>query len=814
MKKPITIGLIAVIVIVLILGSIPQSSFAQTYTGVLTLDPIPSVVKTGQEIVFSGILKTTDGLTVRDALIYIKDDVDFDIDTVLGTITTDNSGRFSATWEAFPRSSGAYDFYAVYEGGGSISKARSVTYSVTVSSSSSVPSYSDPSSSFTYLPTTVTLDRIPSSIYAGQSITFTGKLTSSGAPISNAIVKIMEDDPLVPDQRLVIGRTDSNGKFSIPWKVVAGYVEQDFDIYSTFDGDSKYSYARSYNQEMSILRYGGSITLDKIPTSAEIGDSIQFSGTLQLSQRSSEGAVVYIKDEDPFSADDLLATAYVDGSGRFSANWFVNYVDTDDVADIYAVFEGNDILARLTTCDVGSTMPIGGSCMNTIPLRIFPPPPPPIGTLPTPDPTLTGKEYMNLFYSLNLNQNPKVAIVPSPDSYDKVRPYIGSVQEGIKMWESALEQKLGGTWKVDFEVVQPGSLYFQTKPDIIVNLVTPDQDTRCLWEYSGWAKIWRDAKKPVQTTVCTSSLGGARSHSDVAATAAHEFIHAMGLGHAFNKKGDFMCSVENGVQTCPNSITRSNQPSDFNLEATGYLYNSDGFKNPNRKVSYESKFTSSNYSGESLPSPITEPVIPSNPTSKSTIEDIRKLLEDSDGDGIPDSRDKCKSVKENYNGYQDTDGCPDIKPVSPITKSTIEDIRKLLEDSDGDGIIDSRDKCKFVKENYNGYQDTDGCPDIKPVTRTFPEKKIPAQFVDPSKDPKLYVQRYVAEESYRTWFEKNYPDYTFHEALGITKDQFDNLSKEIKNSNSEPQEKIEVVEEKQEKDFFTQFWDMLRSWFS
>ncbi len=33
---------------------------------------------------------------------------------------------------------------------------------------------------------------------------------------------------------------------------------------------------------------------------------------------------------------------------------------------------------------------------------------------------------------------------------------------------------------------------------------------------------------------------------------------------------------------------------------------------------------------------------------------------DSDGDGIPDARDKCPREPETRNGYQDDDGCPDF----------------------------------------------------------------------------------------------------------------------------------------------------------
>jgi plastocyanin len=41
---------------------------------------------------------------------------------------------------------------------------------------------------------------------------------------------------------------------------------------------------------------------------------------------------------------------------------------------------------------------------------------------------------------------------------------------------------------------------------------------------------------------------------------------------------------------------------------------------------------------------------------------------DKDNDGIADSKDLCNTKPENYNRYQDTDGCPDTKPQSKETK--------------------------------------------------------------------------------------------------------------------------------------------------
>ena len=532
------------IAVSVIASSLFPIASAQSYSTNLVLNRPSSVVYDGEKITFSGTLTTSSGSGVSGATIDIKDD-DPGFDDLIAKTTTDSAGRFSVSvtvknWDEF---SDASEIYAVFEGSSNYAKSRSSTYDVVVEhprssssgSSTSGSSSSSSSVSSTYYPTTITFDKIPSSIHAGQSITFTGKLTSNGSPLSNALIYIYEDDP-GPDQRLGYARTDSNGRFSITWNVSAGLVETDFDVYAVFDGDSSYSRARSPNQILSVLKYGGSITLDPIPARANVGDTVTFSGNLILSQRGSEGAVVYIKDEDTLNPDDLLATAYVESSGRFSASWYVTNVDADREADIYAVFEGNDVLYRLTTCDSGPTFDFGGLCKKTVPLGVYG-----TATAPPPPPTekpLTGNEYMKLYYALDFTRTPKVAIIPSPDSYDEVRSHIIPVQEGILMWKSQLEQKYGGDWDVDFEVIAPGTLFFQSKPDVIVNLVDYDKEIDCASEFVGLAEV--TGVKPIQTWTCSSYQGVKRSNSDVAATSAHEFIHAVGLGHTFNKKDDLM----------------------------------------------------------------------------------------------------------------------------------------------------------------------------------------------------------------------------------------------------------------------------------
>lgn len=72
----------------------------------------------------------------------------------------------------------------------------------------------------------------------------------------------------------------------------------------------------------------------------------------------------------------------------------------------------------------------------------------------------------------------------------------------------------------------------------------------------------------------------------------------------------------------------------------------------------------------------------------------RPTSNDHDEDGIPDSRDACPNEREDVDGYDDHDGCPEEDP-----------------DQDEDGVADNEDNCPTEKETINGFEDDDGCPD-------------------------------------------------------------------------------------------------------
>ena len=79
---------------------------------------------------------------------------------------------------------------------------------------------------------------------------------------------------------------------------------------------------------------------------------------------------------------------------------------------------------------------------------------------------------------------------------------------------------------------------------------------------------------------------------------------------------------------------------------------------------------------------------------------------DKDGDGIPDDVDQCPEDPEDKDGFEDSDGCPDV-------------------DNDDDGIIDKLDACPNVAGVETSDPTTNGCPaeSRRPADRSVGERE-------------------------------------------------------------------------------------------
>jgi outer membrane protein OmpA-like peptidoglycan-associated protein len=121
---------------------------------------------------------------------------------------------------------------------------------------------------------------------------------------------------------------------------------------------------------------------------------------------------------------------------------------------------------------------------------------------------------------------------------------------------------------------------------------------------------------------------------------------------------------------------------------------------------------------------------PDTPEDKDGFQDTDGCPDlDNDADGIPDVADKCPNVPEDRDGFEDQDGCPELDNDKDGILDRVDKCPNEPEDNDGwdsldgcpdpdndaDGILDVNDLCPFEPETVNGYADNDGCPDEEQV---------------------------------------------------------------------------------------------------
>ena len=112
------------------------------------------------------------------------------------------------------------------------------------------------------------------------------------------------------------------------------------------------------------------------------------------------------------------------------------------------------------------------------------------------------------------------------------------------------------------------------------------------------------------------------------------------------------------------------------------------------------------------------------PAPKKIVPAAAKRL-DTDKDGLYDDEDECPTDPEDFDKFEDDDGCPepdndkdgiadvdDKCPMEPEDMDRWQDEDGCPEDdNDGDGIEDGKDECPNDAEVKNGFEDEDGCPD-------------------------------------------------------------------------------------------------------
>ena len=95
--------------------------------------------------------------------------------------------------------------------------------------------------------------------------------------------------------------------------------------------------------------------------------------------------------------------------------------------------------------------------------------------------------------------------------------------------------------------------------------------------------------------------------------------------------------------------------------------------------------------------------------------------DDVDNDGIEDGNDACPLIAEDFDSFEDDDGCPDEDNDKDGVSDTQDNCPNIAgvasnmgceeNDNDHDGIVNLKDKCPDEAEDRDKFKDNDGCPD-------------------------------------------------------------------------------------------------------
>jgi len=114
---------------------------------------------------------------------------------------------------------------------------------------------------------------------------------------------------------------------------------------------------------------------------------------------------------------------------------------------------------------------------------------------------------------------------------------------------------------------------------------------------------------------------------------------------------------------------------------------------------------------EKKATPAPAPILTPEPVADTVI--VKPIVQDKDGDGIPDEEDACPELAglEKFKGCPDTDGdgVADHEDKCPTVAGVLRYDGCPVPDTDGDGVNDEEDKCP----NQPGTASNQGCPEIK-----------------------------------------------------------------------------------------------------
>ena len=111
---------------------------------------------------------------------------------------------------------------------------------------------------FAEVPTVLYIDPLPSSVNAGDAVTFSGYLaTADGYVIQGADIHIKDDVSFGLDDAFGVVVTDADGEFYVTWVAQTRDDGGAYDFYAVFEGSGGLDRSRSATYSVAVLGYDG-----------------------------------------------------------------------------------------------------------------------------------------------------------------------------------------------------------------------------------------------------------------------------------------------------------------------------------------------------------------------------------------------------------------------------------------------------------------------------------------------------------------------------------------------------------------------------
>tara|TARA_Y100000310_G_scaffold107674_1_gene106070 strand:+ start:60 stop:785 length:726 start_codon:yes stop_codon:yes gene_type:complete len=86
---------------------------------------------------------------------------------------------------------------------------------------------------------------------------------------------------------------------------------------------------------------------------------------------------------------------------------------------------------------------------------------------------------------------------------------------------------------------------------------------------------------------------------------------------------------------------------------------------------------------------------------------------------------------------------------------------------------------RYLGKIQNKINDAKPKQEPEVVEEVYTSVKKTLNFVDQNKDPHEYLKRYLKEPKYKDWFNRNYPDYTIYDAVGLSISDYLSIKREL-----------------------------------